>query len=205
MTENTQKKATFIFCSNNKNKIFEIQKKLSQFGIDIISQKEAGYDIEVEETGKTFQENSLIKAESIYKLSKKPVIADDSGLCIDYLNGEPGIHSHRFAGDNASDKDRHNKVLKLLEGVEDKKRTCRYTCCVCYIDSNGDKHFFEDYLEGKIALDGPKGNNGFGYDPIVVLNDGRHVAELSPEEKNKISHRGKAINKLVEYIKENGF
>lgn len=197
-------KTTLIFCSSNINKIKEISEKLSAFPIKIISQKEAGYDIEVEETGKTFKENSLLKAESIYLKSKSPVIADDSGLCIDYLNGEPGVFSHRFAGDNATDEDRWKKVLKLMEGVPDEKRTCRFTCCVCYIDKNGDKHFFQENLEGKISNDGPKGNFGFGYDPIVVLSDGRHVAQLTPQEKNAISHRGKAIQDLVDYLKKIG-
>lgn len=196
--------STLIFCSTNPNKIKEISEKLSKLGIKVISQKEAGFDIEIEETGKTFKENSLIKAESIYLKSKSPVIADDSGLCVDYLNGQPGVFSHRFAGDNASDEDRWKKILKLMEGVKDDQRNCRFTCCVCYIDKNGEKHFFEENLEGKISNNGPKGNFGFGYDPIVVLSDGRHVAELTLQEKNSISHRGKAIQDLVDYIKENG-
>ena len=196
-------KTIFVLCSNNKGKIKEIKKELSDFNIDVLSQKEAGFDLDVEENGKTFKENSEIKAETIFNKLKKPIIADDSGLCIDYLNGEPGIYSHRFAGENATDEDRYKKVLKLLENVPDEKRGCHFTCSMCYIDKKGEKHFFEDYLYGKIGTN-PKGNNGFGYDPIVYLPDGKAVAELTADQKNQISHRGKCVQQLVKYIKENG-
>lgn len=187
-----------ILASNNKNKLREISEKLRQFNINVISQSEAGINIEVEETGQTFVENAILKAEAIYNIKHIPVISDDSGLEIDALNGEPGVFSNRYAGPNATDKDRVEKVLKLLENTEDSKRTARFKCAICYIDANGEKHIFEEACEGKIA-DKPYGENGFGYDPIF-LYDERTFAQMPPEEKNKISHRGKAINKLVEFL-----
>ncbi len=189
-----------IIATNNKNKVREMKEKLAQFGIEVLSQSEAGINIDVEETGTTFKENAELKAEAIYKLLHKPVIADDSGLCIDYLNGAPGIYSHRFAGEGASDLDRINKALKELEGVPNDKRTARFKCCVCYIDENGEKHFFEDAAEGIIGYE-PKGNNGFGFDPIFHFEGGeRTFAEFSPEEKNAVSHRGKAVAQFIKYI-----
>lgn len=193
-------KEIFILASNNKNKIREFNEKLGEFGIKVISQKEAGYDIEVEETGETFSENAILKAEAIYKLSLKPTIADDSGLEIDYLNGEPGVYSHRYAGESATDEDRNKKVLDLMKNVEENKRTARFKCDICYIDLEGNKNNFEGVCEGKIAYE-PKGINGFGYDPIFIVGD-KSFAQLKPEEKNCISHRGKAIKQFVDYIRE---
>ncbi len=198
-----------VFATGNKDKMREIRQIFGSLGMEVVSMKEADADVDVEENGTTFAENSMIKARAVAKcLSDKGdhdsiVLADDSGLEIDYLNGEPGIYSHRFAGENATDEDRFKKILKLLENVPDEKRGCHFTCSMCYIDKKGEKHFFEDYLYGKIGT-GPKGNNGVGYDPIVYLHDGKAVAELTPEQKNKISHRGKCVQQLVKYIKENG-
>ena len=188
-----------ILASNNENKVKEMKEKLHKFNMNVISQKEAGFDIEVEETGKTFKENANIKAEAIYKLSKKPVIADDSGLEIDALDGAPGVYSHRFAGDNATDEDRINKVLKLMKDVPEQKRTARFKTAVCYIDDNGEKHIFEGVAEGIIGTE-PKGFNGFGYDPIFISETGKTFAELTREQKNEISHRGRAIKKFIEYL-----
>lgn len=189
-----------ILASNNKNKLREIKSKLSSFNIDVLSQKEAGYDIDVEETGTTFKENAILKAEAIYKVSKKPVIADDSGLEVDFLNGEPGVYSARFCGENATDKDRINKILELMKDVDDNnKRTARFICSICYIDENGKKHIFEQSCEGIIAK-APQGENDFGYDPIFLVGD-KSFAQISEQEKNEISHRGKAIKELVNYLK----
>ncbi|MBP3502781.1 MAG: XTP/dITP diphosphatase [Clostridia bacterium] len=189
-----------ILASNNKNKLKEIKEKLNPFGIDVISQKEAGYDIEVEETGTTFVENATLKAETIFKVSQNPVIADDSGLEVDALNGEPGVYSARYAGENATDEDRINKILNLMKDItDDTKRTARFKCAICYIDSNGSKHIFEKVCEGMIAKE-VHGNNGFGYDPIFMVGE-KSFAELSSEDKNKISHRGKAVKELVDYLK----
>lgn len=189
-----------ILATNNKNKVKEISEKLKQFNIKVISQEEAGCDIEVEETSNTFKGNAELKAEAIYKILGKPVIAEDSGLEIDALNGEPGVYSKRYAGPNATDEDRINKVLDLMQDIEDEKRTARFKCVICYIDGNSEKHFFEGICEGKIIKE-PIGENGFGYDPIFQY-DTRTTAQMSSEEKNKISHRGRAIDKLVKYIEE---
>lgn len=192
-----------ILASNNQNKVKELREKLSKFDINVISQKEAGIDVDVEETGKTFSENAEIKATEINKLLGKPVIADDSGLCVDYLDGAPGIYSHRFAGENATDEDRINMVLNLLKDVPDEKRTARFKCAICYIDENKEKHLFEGVAEGIIGT-APHGHNGFGFDPIFHYEgDERSFADYSPEEKNAVSHRGKAITKFVEFISEN--
>lgn len=190
----------FILASNNNGKVQEMKEKLAPLGINIISQKEAGYNIEVDETGTTFEENATLKAEAIYKLSNLPVIADDSGLEIDALNGEPGIYSARYAGENATDEDRLNKVLNLMKNVEKEKRTARFTCAICYIDKNGSKHIFKQSCEGKISTK-PQGTSGFGYDPIFFVGE-KSFAELSKSEKNKISHRGKAIDEFVKYLKQ---
>lgn len=190
-----------ILASNNKNKLRELKEKLKKFEIEVISQKEAGFDIEVEETGKTFEENAILKAEAIYKLCNKPVIAEDSGLEIDYLDGMPGVYSHRFAGENATDEDRVNKVLDLLKDVSEEKRTARFKCVSCFIDENGKMHIFEGVAEGKIA-NKPKGDSGFAYDPIFICEFGKTFAEISSEEKNKISHRGKMLEAFIKYIEQ---
>ena len=189
---------TVILASNNKNKLIEISNKLSKYNIKVISQKEAIGDFEVEETGTTFSENAVIKAKEIFEKVGKPVIADDSGLSIDCLDGAPGVYSNRFAGPNATDDDKMNKILELLDGVPDDKRTAKFICAICYIDENGGIHVFENSCVGYISKE-KHGNNGFGYDPIFMIGD-KSFAEISQEEKNKISHRGKAIADFVDYI-----
>ncbi|MBR3133324.1 MAG: XTP/dITP diphosphatase [Clostridia bacterium] len=189
-----------ILASNNKGKLIELKEKLSKFGLNVISQKEAGIDLEVEENGITFSDNAKLKAEAIHNITKKAVIADDSGLEVDFLNGEPGVYSHRFAGPDATDSDRYNKILNLLKDVPDDKRTARFKCSICYIDEDGKIQFFEGVSEGKIGYE-PKGDNGFGYDPIFISENGKTFAELSQEEKSEISHRGRAVEKLVEFLK----
>jgi XTP/dITP diphosphohydrolase len=189
-----------IIASNNQGKIGEFKKILEPLGYNVISQKEAGINIEVEETGTTFKENSELKARAIYELLKKPVISDDSGLEIEYLNNEPGIYSARYMGLQL-DTDRRNCVLKKLEGVEESKRNAHFVCCMCYINESGEEQFAEGYWYGKIATE-ERGSNGFGYDPIFIP-DGeiRTAAEMLPEEKNAVSHRAKALKKLLEILK----
>ena len=194
-----------IICSDNQGKIAEIKKCLGFLkDVNILSKKEAGIDIDVEETGATFQENATLKAEAIYKLIQTPVMSDDSGLCVDALNGEPGIYSARYAGENKTDIDKCLFLLDKMKNITDlSKRTCHYAVCICYIDQNGAKHYFEKYFYGRIAFE-IRGQNGHGYDPIFLLPDGKHLAELTIEEKNKISHRGQAIMEFAEYIQSNG-
>ncbi len=198
-------KREIVICSDNQGKITEIKKCLSFLkNVDVLSKKEAGIRIDIEETGKTFKENATLKAETIYKLIKQPVIADDSGLCVDALNGEPGIYSARYAGENKTDAEKCLFLLNKMKNVTNlSKRTCHFTACICYIDRDGKEHYFEKYLYGRIAFE-PRGQNGHGYDPIFLLPNGKHAAELSIEEKNSISHRGQAIREFVDYIRHNG-
>lgn len=189
-----------ILASNNKHKIKEIKAKLGLLNIDILSQRESGCNIDAEENGTTFAENAAIKAKALYEVLKRPVIADDSGLEVDFLDGAPGVYSARFCGPDATDKDKYNKILELLQDVKDtKKRSARFKCVICYIDEQGKEHFFEGVCEGTISFE-PRGDNDFGYDPIFLVGD-KTFAEMSQEEKNKISHRGLAIDKLYEYLK----
>lgn len=188
-----------IVASNNKNKIREIKAKLECFNIEVLSQREAGFDIEVEETGATFEENSMLKAKAIYELANTPVIADDGGLEVDFLDGRPGVYSARFCGPDATDKDKYMKIIDLMKNVSDDKRAARFRCIITYIDENGKSHQFEGICNGAISR-APMGDNDFGYDPIFLVGD-KSFAQISQEEKNKISHRGRAIDKWVEYLK----
>lgn len=184
-----------ILASNNKNKLREFREILEPLGYEVISQSEAGVDIEAEENGTTFAENAYIKAKAIYDLMKLPVISDDSGLAVDALNGAPGIYSARYAEEGK----RCARVLSELEGVPDEKRTARFICSICYIDENGGKHIAEGTCEGKIGYE-KRGTNGFGYDPIFMFGD-KSFAEISAEEKNKVSHRSNALKKFEEIIR----
>ncbi|MGN1113635.1 MAG: RdgB/HAM1 family non-canonical purine NTP pyrophosphatase [Oscillospiraceae bacterium] len=186
-----------ILASNNKNKLREIREILEPLGLEVISQSQAGADIEVEENGSTFEENSALKAKAIYEMFKTPVIADDSGLTVDYLNGAPGIYSARYAEPGK----RCLKVLSQLENVPDEKRGASFVCVICYIDENGTEHFFRGECKGKISYE-KRGRNGFGYDPIFVYgNENKTFAELSADYKNKVSHRANALQKLSDYFK----
>lgn len=189
-----------ILASNNKNKIREMSQILSPFGMEVLSQREAGADFEVEENGTTFRENAEIKAQAVYERLCVPVIADDSGLMVDALDGAPGVYSHRFAGENATDKDRNDKLMKELLDVPEEKRTARFMCVICFIDEKGEKHFFEGKCEGVIGRE-EKGKNGFGYDP-VFYRDGKSLAEMTDDEKNSISHRGNALRLMKKYLEE---
>lgn len=189
-----------IIASNNKGKIKELSDILTPIGYEIISQGEAGFDIEVEETGSTFRENAGLKAKAVYERCKTSVIADDSGLEVDFLNGAPGVYSHRYAGENASDGDRCAKLLKELEGVPDNKRGAQFVCVICYIDESGAEHYIRGECRGKIGYS-PLGENGFGYDPVFIYKD-KSFAQISSDEKNKISHRAKAVEGLCRLLNE---
>lgn len=185
-----------ILASNNKNKLREFREILEPAGFEVVSQSEAGADIEVEETGTTFEENAYLKAKAIYDMMKLPVIADDSGLEVDALNGAPGIYSARYAEEGK----RCARVLSELEGVPDEKRTARFICCICYIDENGEKHVVKGACEGRIGYE-KRGTNGFGYDPIFMYGD-KSFAEISAEEKNRVSHRSEALRLFKELIEK---
>lgn len=188
-----------ILASNNKGKVREIQEILSPLGYEIISMKEAGINIDIEENGKTFKENAGIKARAIYEIGHTDVIADDSGLEVDYLNGAPGVYSHRYAGENATDADRNNKLLSELSGAAEEKRGAAFVCEICYIDTDGRERYVRGECRGKIGYK-PIGENGFGYDPIFMYGE-KSFAEISAEEKNKISHRADALKKLCDILK----
>lgn len=189
-----------ILASNNPEKLREVREILTPYGISVISQSEAGIKIEVEETGTTFAENSELKAKAVYDLTHMPVIADDSGIAVDALNGEPGIYSARYGGKGLDDVDRCHLLLKNMEGVPDEDRTARFVCVITYFDENGTSHQFDGKIEGKIGYE-MIGSNGFGYDPLFMVGD-RSLAEYTEDEKNSVSHRGNALRKLEAYLKE---
>ena len=186
-----------ILASNNKGKAKEIKELLNNQEVKTL--QEMNIQIEVEEDGNTFEENALKKAREIYKLTKLPCIADDSGICIKELNGFPGVRTARFLGDNASQEERNNYLIEKLKGKPKEKRKVEFITCIAYV-KNGEEKVFKGILEGYIA-EMPRGNNGFGFDEIFELEDGKTLAELSNEEKNNISSRKIALEKLKESIK----
>ena len=149
-----------VIASNNAGKLREIRAILAPFGLDAVSQKEAGFDAEVEETGTTFAENAALKAHAVHEALHCAVIADDSGLLVDALDGAPGVYSHRFAGENATDAQRCEKLLELLKDTPAEKRTARFQCVLCYVNAAGEEQFFSGVCEGVIGTS-PRGENGF--------------------------------------------
>lgn len=196
-----------IFATGNMGKMREIKQIMSDFDLEILSMKEAGVAVEVEENGTSFMENSFIKARAIAAVCKERgyediVLADDSGLVIDALNGEPGIYSARYLGEDTSYTIKNNKILERMEGVPEEKRTARFVCAIACVLPDGKELSAEATYEGHIGYE-IKGTNGFGYDPILYLPDrGMYSAELDPEIKNRISHRGKALNRMKELLSE---
>lgn len=191
-----------ILASNNQKKLKEL-KEIAGDRFEIKTLKEAGISSDPEETGKTFEENSLIKAKAACLLSGSPAIADDSGLVVHALNDEPGVYSARFASMNGisgenSDEENNRYLLKRMKGIKD--RSCAFVSVITMYFPDGSKIVTEGRIEGKL-MTSPRGNNGFGYDPLFfVESKGKTMAELSPEEKNGISHRGKALRKLFYII-----
>ena len=189
---------SIISASNNKDKVKEVKEILK--GYDIISMKEAGIDVDIEENGTTFEENALIKARAIMKLTGQITMADDSGLEIDYLNKAPGVYSARFMGHDTSYDIKNKALIQKLEGVKGSDRSGRFVCAIAVCFPDGREIVKRGTMEGLIAEE-IKGDNGFGYDPIVYLPEyGRTSGELAPEEKNKISHRGKALALIKEEL-----
>ncbi len=189
---------SIILASNNKDKVKEVKEILK--GYDIISMKEAGIDVDIEENGTTFEENALIKARAIMKLTGQITMADDSGLEIDYLNKAPGVYSARFMGHDTSYDIKNKALIQKLEGVKGSDRSGRFVCAIAVCFPDGREIVKRGTMEGLIAEE-IKGDNGFGYDPIVYLPKyGKTSGELAPEEKNKISHRGKALALIKEEL-----
>ena len=188
-----------IFATGNEGKMKEIREILGDLDIELLSLKDAGIHADIVEDGKTFEENAQIKAKAIRDLTGEIVLADDSGLEIDYLNKEPGIYSARYMGEDTSYHIKNAKLIERLEGVPDEKRTARFVCAIAAAFPDGSVKTVREAMEGRIGYE-ESGANGFGYDPIfeVQTPDGpRTTAELEPAHKHEISHRGKAFRALV--------
>ena len=191
-----------IFATGNEEKMREIREILASLPVEVLSMKEAGIQADIIEDGKTFEENAVIKAKAIAQLSEVIVLADDSGLLIDYMNGEPGIYSARYMGEDTSYRIKNENLIQRLEGVPDEERTARFVCAIAAAFPDGTVLTTEGTVEGRIGYE-EKGENGFGYDPIFYLPEyGCTTAQLTEEKKNEISHRGKALRKMVEKLRE---
>lgn len=185
----------FILATNNMKKLAEMQRILSPLGINVVTAKALGIELEdVEETGTTFEENARLKATAACKETNMPAIADDSGLCVDYLNGAPGIFSARFSGEHGNDEKNNDLLLEKLKGVKPEQRTAHYVCAICCVFPNGNEITVRGECAGTIGFE-RDGNAGFGYDPLFLVN-GRSFGRYTAEEKDKISHRGNALRKL---------
>ena len=191
-----------LFATSNAGKAKEVQAMFSDLDVDVKTLREEGIDVEIEENGQTFAENALIKAKAIAGMTDKIVLADDSGLVVDYLNGEPGIYSARYLGEDTSYDIKNAKILERMEGVPDDQRTARFVCAMAAIMPEGEVICTEGIMEGLIGYE-MKGTNGFGYDPIFYLPEyGMTSSEITPEKKNEISHRGKALRKMQDELKK---
>lgn len=196
-----------IFATGNAGKMREIRMIMADLGLEIHSMKEAGIDIDIVENGTSFEENAMIKAAAIAKEVKRCgkkaiVLADDSGLEVDYLKKEPGIYSARYMGEDTSYTIKNANIISRLNGVPDEQRTARFVCVIAAVFTDGASFSRRATIEGRIGYE-EKGENGFGYDPIFYLPEyGCYSAELSNEEKNRISHRGKALEAMKEVIRE---
>lgn len=190
-----------IFATKNKNKMKEIREILAGKDYEILSMEEAGIDIDVVEDGSTFEENALIKSRAIRDYAKDAIVlSDDSGLEIDYLNGAPGIYSARFEGEDTPYSIKNQIILNKLEGVPDEDRTARFVCAVAAAFPDGTEQVVRGTIEGMIGYESA-GDNGFGYDPIFFVPEYRcTTAEMTPEQKNEISHRGKALRMIAQYL-----
>ena len=193
-------KKQIIFATGNQNKMREIREIYGDLDYEILSMKEAGIDVDIVEDGETFEDNALIKASAIAKECDAIVFADDSGLEIDYLNKEPGVYSARYMGEDTSYDIKNANLIGRLEGVPKEQRTARFVCAIAAVFPDGSHKIVRGTIEGYIGYE-PAGSNGFGYDPIFYVDEyGCSTAELPPEEKNKISHRGKALRMMKEEL-----
>lgn len=192
-----------IIATKNEGKVREFKDFFNKYGIQVQSLLDLSDPIpDIEETGDTFEENAALKAEQIASIYQQPVLADDSGLMVDALGGQPGIYSARYAGEEKSDSKNNEKLLRELEIIPDSKRTAKFICVLAIAFPEGETIFRTGYVEGKIGFE-PIGNYGFGYDPIFIPEGyNQTMAELPPEVKNEISHRSHAIRKLDEWVKQ---
>ena len=193
---------TIIFATGNEGKMREIRQILEGMDVEILSMKQAGIEMDIIEDGTTFMENAIIKAKAVATKVRGIVIADDSGLEIDYLNKEPGIYSARYLGEDTSYDIKNAELLKRMEGVEEEKRTARFVCAMAAVLPDGEMLTTQGVVEGRVAHR-IEGENGFGYDPIFYLPEyGCTSAQITEEEKNAISHRGRALRKMREELEK---
>ena len=192
-----------VLASKNPHKLVEIRQITDKFGFELVLQSELGVDIDVEETGTTFEENSFLKAEAVMKATGLPAIADDSGIAVDALNGEPGIYSARYGFDDTlDDRGRMMLLLKNTQQVPDGQRQAKFVCVITFITPDGNTIQARGEIHGELTRE-PKGTNGFGYDPIFYYPPlGMTTAELPSEIKNQVSHRGNALNLFYQKLKE---
>ena len=195
-----------VLASKNPHKLKEISKITEKFGIELVLQSELGVDLDVEETGATFEENSFLKADAVMKATGLPALADDSGIAVDALNGEPGIYSARYGFDDSLDDwGRLLLLLKNAEHVPDGQRQAKFVCVITFVTPQGQKIQARGEIHGELTRE-PAGENGFGYDPIFFYPPlGKTTAELSSEEKNQVSHRANALKLFYEKMKEAGY
>ena len=195
-----------VLASKNKHKLVEISKITEKFGMELILQSELGVDIDVEETGTTFEENSFLKAEAVMKATGLPALADDSGIAVDALNGEPGIYSARYGFDDTLDDwGRLELLLKNTENVPDGQRQAQFVCVITMVTPDGQTIQARGEIHGELTRE-PRGENGFGYDPIFYYPPmGMTTAEMPSEAKNQVSHRGNALNVFYDKLKEAGY
>lgn len=190
-----------VFATGNTGKIREIRMIMEDTGFEVVSMKEAGIVIDVEENGSTYEENALIKARAVAKYTDAIVMADDSGLEVDYLDKEPGVYSARYMGEDTSYRIKNQNIIDRLEGVADKDRTARFVCAIAAVLPDGRELTTRATIEGRIDYE-ERGSHGFGYDPIFYVPQfGKTTAELTEEEKNQVSHRGKALRLMKEELK----
>ena len=195
-----------VLASKNPHKLVEIRQITDKFGFDLILQSELGVDLDVEETGTTFEENSLLKAKAVMEATGLPAIADDSGICVDALNGEPGVYSARYGFDDTLDDwGRLELLLKNTEHVPDGQRQAQFVCVITMVTPEGQTIQARGEIHGEL-LRAPVGKNGFGYDPIFYYPPmGMSTAEMAPEDKNRVSHRGNALRVFYDKLKEAGY
>ena len=191
-----------VFATGNAGKVKEIQMIMADTGMEVVSMKEAGITADIEENGLSYEENALIKARAVAACTKDIVMSDDSGLEIDYLNREPGIYSARYMGEDTSYRIKNQNLIDRLRGVPDEQRTARFVCAIAAVLPDGRELTTRATIEGRIGYE-EKGGNGFGYDPIFYVPQfGKTTAELTEEEKNQVSHRGKALRLMKEELKK---
>lgn len=191
-----------IFATGNAGKMKEIRMIMADTGMEVLSMKEAGIEIDIEENGSTYEENALIKARAVAALADTLVLADDSGLEVDWLGREPGVLSARYMGEDTPYSVKNANIIGRLEGVPDEKRTARFVCAIAAVFPDGRELTVRAAIEGRIGYE-EKGSNGFGYDPIFYVPELRKTtAELTEEEKNQVSHRGKALRLMKEELKK---